>query len=140
MQIPKLIAGGNHEDVRGRLHYNNEFIASEVKRIYTITNNDQNFIRAWQGHKIEKRWFSAIGGAFLIKLIQIDNWEKPSKNLLQLQYLLRSENLDVLEIPAGYITSIQATEENSKLLVMADYVLGEVKDEYRFEKAYFSEN
>jgi dTDP-4-dehydrorhamnose 3,5-epimerase-like enzyme len=139
MQIPKLIAGGVHEDARGKLHYNNEFVASEVKRIYTITNKDQNIVRAWTGHKIERRWFSAIGGAFQIKLIQIDNWESPSNNLAQLQFSLTSESLDVLSIPSGYVTSIQASEENSKLLVMADYTLGELKDEYRFEKTYFSE-
>lgn len=139
MQIPKLIAGGVHEDDRGKLHYNNAFVASEVKRIYTITNKDQDFIRAWTGHKIERRWFSAIGGSFQIKLIQIDNWESPSKDLPQLQFSLSSESLDVLSIPSGYVTSIQATEESSKLLVMADYMLGELKDEYRFEKTYFSE-
>ena len=140
MQIPEIIAGGVHEDARGKLHYNNEFVASKVRRIYTITNKDQDFIRAWTGHKIERRWFSAIGGAFLIKLIQIDNWESPSKNLPQFQFSLSSQSLDVLSIPSGFVTSIQATEENSKLLVMADYMLGEIKDEYRFEKTYFSEN
>jgi dTDP-4-dehydrorhamnose 3,5-epimerase-like enzyme len=135
--MPKLIAGGAYEDDRGILHYNNEFIASEVKRIYTIINKDQDFIRAWQGHKIERRWFSAIGGSFKIKLIQIDNWESPSRELPQLEFLLSSESLDVLFIPSGYVTSIQASEENSKLLVMADYMLGDLKDEYRFDKTYF---
>jgi dTDP-4-dehydrorhamnose 3,5-epimerase-like enzyme len=139
MQIPTLIAGGAHEDDRGILHYNNEFVASDVKRIYTITNKDQDLIRAWQGHKIERRWFSAIGGAFRIKLIQIDNWESPSKDLPQLQFSLSSDSLDVLLVPSGYVTSIQASEENSKLLLMSDYAYGEVKDEYRFDKTYFSE-
>ena len=139
MQIPKLTRGGVYEDDRGTLHFNNEFVASDVKRIYTITNKDQDFIRAWQGHKIERRWFSAIGGAFKVKLIQIDNWESPSKNLPQLQFSLSSESLDVLLVPSGYVTSIQASEENSKLLLMADYMLGDVKDEFRFDKSYFSE-
>ena len=139
MQIPKLTTGGVYEDDRGTLHFNNEFVASDVKRIYTITNKDQDFIRAWQGHKIERRWFSAIGGAFQIKLIQIDNWESPSQNLPQLQFSLSSESLDVLLVPSGYVTSIQASEENSKLLLMADYMLGDVKDEFRFDKTYFSE-
>jgi dTDP-4-dehydrorhamnose 3,5-epimerase-like enzyme len=139
MQKPKLIAGGVHEDDRGILHYNNEFVASDVKRIYAITNKNHDFIRAWQGHKIEKRWFSAICGAFKIRLIQIDNWESPSKNLPQLQFSLSSESLDVLLVPSGYVTSIQASEENSKLFVMADYMYGEVKDEYRFDETYFSD-
>jgi dTDP-4-dehydrorhamnose 3,5-epimerase-like enzyme len=139
MQTPKIIEGGFYDDDRGSLHFNNDFVASDIKRIYTITNKDQDFIRAWTGHKIERRWFSAVGGAFQIKLIKIDNWESPSKNLPQLEFLLSDENLDVLAIPSGYVTSIQASEENSKLLVMADYMLGEIKDEYRIEKSYFSE-
>jgi dTDP-4-dehydrorhamnose 3,5-epimerase-like enzyme len=139
MEVPRVIDGGAHEDHRGTLHYNNEFVASDVKRIYTITNKDLDFIRAWQGHKIERRWFSAIGGSFKIKLIRIDNWESPSRNLPQLQFSLSSESLDVLLIPSGYVTSIQASEENSKLLLMADYMYGEVKDEYRFDTTYFSE-
>jgi dTDP-4-dehydrorhamnose 3,5-epimerase-like enzyme len=140
MQIPKLIVGGVHNDDRGTLHFNNVFDASDVKRMYTITNEDQNFIRAWQGHRIERRWFSAIGGAFRIKLIQIDDWETPSKNLPQLEFLLSSETLDILLVPSGFVTSIQAVEENSKLLLMSDYMLGEVKDEYRFDRTYFLDN
>ena len=139
IETPKIIAGGVHEDARGTLHYNNDFVASDIKRIYTIANKDQDFIRAWTGHKVERRWFSAIAGSFQIKLIQIDNWENPTKNLPQLQFTLSSGSLDVLAIPSGYVSSIQAIEENSKLLVMADYVLGEIKDEYRIDKTYFSE-
>jgi dTDP-4-dehydrorhamnose 3,5-epimerase-like enzyme len=139
MQTPKLIAGGAHEDDRGILHHNNEFDAADVKRIYTITNKDQDFIRAWQGHKIERRWFTVIGGSFKIKLIQIDNWESPSKNLPQFEFLLSSESFDVLLVPSGYISSIQASEENSRLLAMSDYMFGEIKDEVRFDKMYFSE-
>ena len=140
MQVPKLTTGGNHEDKRGRICYNNDFDASEIKRIYTISNNNPDFIRAWQGHKIERRWFSAVEGSFQIKLIEIDDWSSPSKNLRQYHFLLSADNLDVLAVPAGYISSIQGIEEKSKLLVMADYMIGEVKDEYRFEDAYFSEN
>ena len=36
-----------------------------------------------------------------------------------------------------FISRIQSLEENSKLLVMGDYLLGEIQDEYRFEVNYF---
>jgi hypothetical protein len=45
-----------------------------------------------------------------------------------------------LHIPAGYISSIQAIEENSKLMVMANYFMGEIKDEYRFDVNFFKPN
>jgi hypothetical protein len=40
-------------------------------------------------------------------------------------------------VPRGYVSSIQALEMGSKLLVMADHLLGEIKDEYRFDIDYF---
>ena len=55
--IPKIIKGENHNDSRGILFYNNDFDASAIKRLYVIDNQKTNFIRAWQGHKIEQRWF-----------------------------------------------------------------------------------
>jgi dTDP-4-dehydrorhamnose 3,5-epimerase-like enzyme len=135
--IPKLLKGNRHEDLRGTLFYNNDFDASEVKRIYVIENKSPAIVRAWQGHKIEQRWFSAIQGSFKIELIAVDNWETPSKKLKKFAFVLDSIKLDVLHIPAGCISSIQSLDEGSKLLVMADYLLGELEDEYRFSVAYF---
>lgn len=135
---PKLIKGGKHSDNRGRIRFNNDFDGSEIKRIYTIENESTNFIRAWQGHAIERRWFSAIQGSFKIQLIQINHWENPNKNAEVFSYILKEENLDILCVPKGYVNSIQALEEKSKLLAMGDYLLGEVKDEYRYPVDYFT--
>lgn len=138
--VPQIIQGNAHADDRGVLFYNNSFDASAVKRIYFIENCDTDFVRAWQGHKIEQRWFSAANGSFEIKLIEIDNWETPSRHLEQLIFTVSSEKLDVFHIPAGYVSSIRAQTENAKLLVMADYLLGEIKDEYRYDSGYFNSN
>jgi dTDP-4-dehydrorhamnose 3,5-epimerase-like enzyme len=133
----QIIQGGSHSDSRGKLTFNNSFDASRVKRIYTIENESPDFIRAWQGHKIEKRWFAAISGSFKVQLIEIDNWENPSKQLKREVFILDSHHLNILTVPSGYVSSIQALEQNAKLLVMADYSLGEIKDEYRFPPNYF---
>lgn len=134
---PKLIKGNHHQDKRGTIRFNNDFVAVGVKRMYVIENVDTEFVRAWQGHKIEQRWFSAVTGSFKIKLIKIYNWDQPSQLLPVLEFILESENLDTLHIPSGYITSIQATKDHSKLLVFADHELGEIHDEYRFPNDYF---
>lgn len=84
--IPKIINGGSHTDDRGTLKFNNDFDATAIKRIYVIQNKSTDFIRAWQGHKVEQRWFSVISGSFRIQLIEIDHWEKPSKNLENLLF------------------------------------------------------
>lgn len=137
MMEPVLIKGGEFKDERGRLSYNNGFDASEVCRIYTIENIDTEFVRGWQGHSLEQRWFSAIFGTFEIKLIKIDNWEQPSKCLEIKAFKLDSQTLDVLHVPAGFISSIRALQQDSKLLVMADYPLGETNDERRYSSDYF---
>lgn len=134
---PSEIKGKIHTDFRGSLFYNNDFDAKEVKRIYFIENKDTEFVRAWQGHKIEQRWFSAVQGSFEIKLIEVDDWITPSKNSTIYSFVLKANQLDILHVPKGYISSIQALELNSKLMLMADYLLGEVKDEFRFDADYF---
>lgn len=135
--IPKIIKGGAFSDDRGSLKHNNTFDASFVKRIYTIKNAPGILERAWQGHRIEQRWFSSVKGSFIIKLIKIDNWDHPSKNLEKIEFQIDDTGLDVLHIPPGYISSIISKEPESILLVMADYSLHEIKDEYKFPNNYF---
>ena len=132
-----LLQGKAHQDDRGTITFNNKFDASEIKRIYTIENHSSDFIRGWQGHKIEQRWFACMKGSFEISVIEVDNFTKPSKDLTIQKYLLTDEVLTYLHIPAGCITAIQSKSLDSKLLVLADYGLGEIADEYRFDLNYF---
>lgn len=136
--LPHIIKGNSHADARGVLQFNNDFNALGVKRIYTIQNRDTAFVRGWQGHKIEQRRFLAVHGSFKIILIAIDDWVRPSLNLEQHHFILNSQNMDVLHVPSGYVSSIQGLEESSKLLLLSDYALGEIDDEYRFDLHYFT--
>jgi len=136
---PTLISGEKHKDDRGLLKYNNGFDVSLVKRMYIIENVDTFFIRRWQGHKIEQRWFTAVVGKFKIDLIKIDDWGNPSKKLKKITFEISSKKADVLHIPEGYVSSIQAMIKSSKLLVMADYKLGDVNDDYKYSTDYFTE-
>ena len=135
--VLKLLKGNNHADSRGTLFYNNDFDATVIKRIYLIENLTTDFVRGWQGHQIEQRWFSAIKGSFKIELIAINDWDRPSKKSERFEFVLNSKKLDVLHIPAGYVSSIQSLIAGSKLLVMADYLMSELEDEYRYEADYF---
>lgn len=134
---PKLIKGSLHQDDRGKLLFNNNFDATLVKRFYIIENHNIDFKRGWQGHRLEQRWFSAVQGSFIISLIKIDNWENPSKNAEKTTFFINDLELNVLNIPKGYISCIQSTTMNSKLIVFADYLLGELNDEYRYDIDYF---
>ncbi|MGK0446368.1 WxcM-like domain-containing protein [Patiriisocius sp. Uisw_017] len=138
MEKPLLIKGGSHQDHRGNLKYNNTFDASLIKRVYTISNTQDNPARGWIGHKIESRWFSCLKGSFKVSLIAIDDWETPSINLCKNEFQILNETFDVLHAPPGYIFRLEMLEDDSILLIMADYALGEVKDEYRYDLEYFN--
>lgn len=132
-----LLEGKSHQDKRGIITYNNDFDASQIKRIYTIENHSTEFIRGWQGHKVEQRWFACMKGSFEISVIVVDDFLNPSKDLTIQKYILKEDVLTYLHIPSGCITAIQANHEESKLLVLADYDLGEISDEYRYNLDYF---
>lgn len=133
-----LLEGKKYQDDRGLITFNNDFDASQVKRIYTIENHSTDFIRGWQGHRIEQRWFAAIKGSFTISVIQLKDFDNPSRDVIVKTYTLTGKTLTYLHVPAGHITAIQSLEENSKLLVLANYGLGEIDDEYRFNIEYFN--
>lgn len=137
---PKIIKGNHHQDERGTIVFNNDFDVLDVRRIYFIENSDTNFQRAWQGHAIEKRYFSAVQGSFNIKLIHIENWQNPDENAEILKFTLTSDSGDILEIPPGFVNSIQALEENSKLLAMANVLLKDSNDDIRFPVNFFKNN
>ncbi len=137
MKLPKIITGDSFTDKRGTIFFNNSFDASDIKRIYIIKNSNTNTIRGWQGHKVEQRWFSALQGEFDINLIEIDNWEAPSKDLKSIKYNLNSDVMNVLHVPSGFVSSIISKEPDSKLLVMSNYVIDEINDEYRYDIDYF---
>ena len=136
--LPSIITGGVHIDKRGELKYNNSFNMSLVKRFYSISIKNKFSFRRWQGHKIEQRWFSALSGSFRIKLIFVDDWNKSNSEIEYIKFDLSSKALDILHIPSGYLTSIQATSDNSILLLMSDYNFNESSDEYRFSEVHFN--
>jgi len=83
---------------------------------------------------IEKRWFFCVKGSFRVELIKIDNWENPSDNLDIETFDLIDNEPKVLYVPSGYLNGFKALEENSKMMIMSDYQLGELDDdEFRFE-------
>lgn len=138
MEQPKITKGGTHTDERGTVSFNNDFDMSQIKRFYTIQHPDVNVVRAWRAHKIEQRWFSVCRGEFVIKLVEIDNWEKPNRKLPQLVFVLNAGENDVLHVPKGYASSLQATVADSKLMVFADTNIGDVNtDDYLFSSSYF---
>ena len=137
-KIPTIIKGASFKDERGEISFVNDFNLSNIKRFYIIKHFKERIIRAWQGHKIERKYFYIINGYFLVNLIKIDNWDSPSKLLEPLQFNLDSKNNNILFIPEGYANGFVNLENNSELLVFSSVTLQEsIEDDFRFDKNYF---
>jgi dTDP-4-dehydrorhamnose 3,5-epimerase-like enzyme len=133
-----IISGGEHSDSRGTLSYWNDFDMSPIKRFYIISHPSTDIIRGWRGHKIEQRWFCVADGEFLIRLVEIDNWATPSPELPIDEFIITNTRSEVLHIPAGFASSIQALKENSRLIVFANFdVKHASKDDYLYPLDYF---
>lgn len=129
----RLIEGAKFADNRGNLSFFNAFDMNDVVRFYEIAPNDTVTVRAWQGHKKEKKWFYCNSGAFTINLIELHNFESPSPNIQPERIVLNAKKPTVLEISGGYANGFKAMEEGSKLLVFSNFSLEESKaDDYRY--------
>jgi dTDP-4-dehydrorhamnose 3,5-epimerase-like enzyme len=134
----QITEGSLFSDNRGTIAFANDFDLSPIKRFYRISHPNTDIIRAWQGHKIERKWFYCVKGTFEIKVIKIDNWDVPSKELNINTYILNSNNTQILAIKEGCCTAIRALENDASLVVFSDKTLEEAKnDDFRFDKNYW---
>ena len=131
-----LIIGNNFCDQRGLLLYFNEFDLTPIKRFYIIEHFVVDVIRAWQGHKLETKWFHVMEGEFIIRIFKPDDWLNPS-NVQKIEtFLIKKNEMVILKIPRGYINGFKAALPNSKLLVFSDATVSESNaDNYRFDKS-----
>ena len=135
MQQPAIIKGGTHTDHRGILSHVNGFDMQEIKRFYFIEHPSTSVIRAWQGHKMEKKWFFVTKGSFLVKTIKVDDWENPSDKPDSAEFILSNSESEILYIPGGYANGFKAMEDNSGMIVFSNFTIEEsAADNYRFEK------
>ncbi len=132
MDSVTLLEGTTFLDKRGVVTFNNSLDFAGFRRLYMI-ENFQNKIRAWQGHKIEKKIFIPISGTFYVALTKIDDWNKPSPDLVPEEYLISSRKNHCLLIPSGYANGFKALECPAKLMVLSSLTIEESKeDDFRF--------
>jgi dTDP-4-dehydrorhamnose 3,5-epimerase-like enzyme len=139
-QKVRIISGNHHDDIRGEVSFVNDFDMAQVKRFYRIRHFDTKTVRGWRAHKIEQRWFHVFSGSFIVNLVKIDNWDKPSPNVKQNKFILKATDISVLHIPVGYASSLQAVDENSEMIVFADYPIENAKyDDYLYPSDFFTD-
>lgn len=136
---PQLIEGGIFTDDRGTIRFVNDFDLDVVKRFYIIDHPQISVTRAWQGHKLEQKWFYVIRGSFTIMVVQPDDWQTPNHDLPVTTYLLTAEKSQILHLPGGIANGIKASIENSQMIVFSNFTIDQSKnDEFRFSKDYFT--
>lgn len=128
-----MIQGDVFSDLRGRVLFNNQLDLTAVKRIYFIENAEGEPVRAWQGHRIEHRWFTAVKGAFKIRVVKVDDWSNPSGALVAEEFILDEQSFNTLVVEPGHATSVRALEHGSRLMCCSDYAIGSVDDNIKFD-------
>ncbi|ACU62187.1 cupin domain-containing protein [Chitinophaga pinensis] len=129
------IKGNQFSDHRGSLQFVNDFTFPDVQRFYQITHPDAAVIRAWQGHKIEEKFFYVVKGRFVIAWVEVDDWEQPSSDLPAEHVILEEGTPAVLHIPAGYANGIKALEPGSVLMVYSNLNLeASAADRWSFDQ------
>lgn len=140
MPFRQTIKGNIHTDERGSLQFFNDLDLSEVVRLYEIIPKI-GVVRAWQGHKSEKKWLYCSQGSFVLNLVAVDNFEKPSVSLRPEKKVLRASQPEIVCVPEGYANGFIALEKYSKLVVFSNYNLTQSKqDDYRFKSDFWSAN
>jgi dTDP-4-dehydrorhamnose 3,5-epimerase-like enzyme len=133
-KIPQLIKGGIHTDQRGQISFVNDMKFDAIERFYIISNSAENPLRAWQGHKIDNKYFYCIQGVIRVHYVKIDNWESPSKDLKVESMTLSATESNVLHIPEGYANAIESLELGSKLMSFSTLPLDRTgEDDVRFD-------
>ena len=133
-KYPQLIKGGIYTDHRGQISFVNDMEFDTIERFYIISNSAENALRAWQGHKIDNKYFYCIQGIIKVHYVKIDDWESLSKDLKVESVVLSATESNILHIPEGYANAIESLEVGSKLISFSTLPLDRIsEDDVRFE-------
>lgn len=137
-QEPIIIDGGLSVDDRGQVAFVNDFDFKNVKRFYTVSNHQANFVRAWHAHKKEAKYVMVTKGAALVGTVAIDDWEKPSKEAQVNSFILSEKTPKILHIPAGHANGFMSLTKDAQLMFFSTTSLDESKDDdFRYDSRYW---
>lgn len=151
MKFLKEIKGGLAIDDRGSLSYVNDFDSAnlEIKRFYIVQNHEAGFVRAWHGHRKEKKYVMCIDGSALLAVVPMNQLNTFYATLDSLPNAKQPEfetvTLDsrqprVLQIPEEFYNGFKLLTSNSKLLFFSTTTLEEAKDDdYRLQYSIFTD-
>ncbi len=135
---PELLRGDVAVDDRGEVGFVNDFGFEDVRRFYTVGNHAAGLVRAWHGHRHERKHVIAVSGAALVCCVEVDDWNKPSPELLIARFVLSAQKPAVLHIPAGYANGFMTLTPDAKLMFFSTSTLEEsLGDDIRFPARFW---
>jgi dTDP-4-dehydrorhamnose 3,5-epimerase-like enzyme len=125
-------------DERGKVTFVNDFDMTDVKRSYVVTNKLVKTVRAWHGHRNEKKWVTVQKGEFLVCVVKVDSFDNPENNVEVKEYVLNSEN-SVLFIPGGYANGAMNLTDENEIRYFSSVSLGESSsDDFRIDARFWN--
>ena len=127
--------------VKGKLNpkdFNNDITKSTLESIQAIKTIQENNGEFGANRYIISNNESALNVMETFAMIRLNDWENPTEIVQKHTFILESVTLDVLHIPSGFLSHIKALQDNAQLLVLADYKLKEIADEYKFPLETFN--
>ncbi len=117
--VPEIIRGGSAVDDRGALAFINDLAVSDFRRFYIVSNHSAGFVRAWHGHRHERKAAFVVSGAALVCAVEIDDWDSPSLDLTIHRYVLSERNPSALVIPAGYANGFMSLADDTRICFLS---------------------
>jgi dTDP-4-dehydrorhamnose 3,5-epimerase-like enzyme len=134
----RLYKGGLAVDDRGALGFVNDADLQPVRRFYTVRNHNAGFIRAWHGHRHERKLVTVVAGSALVCAVQVDDWDNPSADLPVVRHVLTASAPSVLDIPAGWANGAMSLTADATLLYLSTSILAESHgDDIRFPSRFW---
>ena len=132
----RFIKGGAATDERGTVSFVNGCGIADAKRFYFIEQSAANPVRAWMGHRHERKWFVPAAGRSVVVLRRL--LETPSGPEMDSRcevFLLDASHPCAVAVPAGYCSGFRSETPDAKVLVFSDKSLDEAAaDMVRFDK------
>ena len=131
---PHVIQGGLFSDERGTVGFVNDFTMHDVRRFYIIGFPKVGAVRAWIGHRRERKWFAAAAGRIALVVRPLEAFDDPNPAPADVFYLDEGSP-SVVAVPTGHAVGMKAISPQARLLVFSDHTLEEAKgDDVRFDK------
>jgi len=103
-----------------------------------VRNHTRNFVRAWHGHRHERKWVTVLSGAALICCIAVDDWDNPSKDLSVQRFVLSEGNPALLEIPGGFVNGSMSLTDGAAICYFSDSLINSAaEDDIRFDARFW---